>query len=215
MGVYLTIDVEFPDRPANAEDAWQEILAALDRHGALATMFVQGKWAEAHPDRVRRIRDAGHLVGLHSYWHAAYPALSDAGVREDLDRGRTALWTAAGLEPQPWFRLPYGRGVDEQRITELLAAEGYTHVDWTLDPADWHQGNDADGVAGFLEREAPADDHPSVVLLHSWPRNNSSSSNNRPNARIKHPSVPHRRRRAQGRTRVPPFPHLADRARDC
>jgi peptidoglycan/xylan/chitin deacetylase (PgdA/CDA1 family) len=167
MSVHLTFDVEFPDRPANADDTWSAVLDILARHDAPATLFVQGKWAEAHPDRVRRMRDAGHLVGLHSYWHAAYTCLSDAGVREDLGRGREALQTA-GVDAGRWFRLPYGRGADSPRVAELLAAEGFGHIHRTVDPRDWHQDTDAEAIAGSVGKAA-AGGGPTVVLLHSWP----------------------------------------------
>ena len=64
--VALTFDAEHPDRswcpPGNAE----RILDALRDEDVPATVFVQGRWAQAYPSTARRIADEGHLVGHHS-----------------------------------------------------------------------------------------------------------------------------------------------------
>jgi peptidoglycan/xylan/chitin deacetylase (PgdA/CDA1 family) len=57
--VALTFDAEHPDRPAPPGNG-EALLARLDRRGARATFFVQGRWAEANPQTVRAIASAGH-----------------------------------------------------------------------------------------------------------------------------------------------------------
>jgi hypothetical protein len=42
-----------------------------------------------------------------------------------------------GLDPRPWFRLPFGRGCRLTRITNALEADGFRNVHWNIDPQDW------------------------------------------------------------------------------
>jgi len=62
-GVFLTFD----DGPTPGITEW--ILATLDKYDAKATFFVLGKNVEMYPDLFRRIVDAGHKVGNHTYHH--------------------------------------------------------------------------------------------------------------------------------------------------
>ena len=62
-GVFLTFD----DGPTPGITEW--ILATLDKYDAKATFFVLGKNVEMYPDLFRRIVDAGHKVGNHTYSH--------------------------------------------------------------------------------------------------------------------------------------------------
>ena len=45
------------------------LLDLLARHGARATFFVVGSHAERHPELLQRMRDEGHIIGIHNYVH--------------------------------------------------------------------------------------------------------------------------------------------------
>ncbi len=51
------------------------VLDALAERGVPATFFLIGEHAERHPGIVRRIHDAGHLLGNHSHRHGHADAL--------------------------------------------------------------------------------------------------------------------------------------------
>lgn len=56
--------------------------AVLDRLAAYrvaATFFLVGERVVAHPALARRVADAGHAVGYHSFTHALLPALAARG----------------------------------------------------------------------------------------------------------------------------------------
>jgi peptidoglycan/xylan/chitin deacetylase (PgdA/CDA1 family) len=167
--VALTFDAEHPDRPWCPPGNATRILDALGSAGARATFFLQGRWAEAYPDVARRIADEGHLVGCHSHFHAAMPLLSDDGMADDLRSARAAIEAAAGRDPRPWFRCPWGEGADDPRVLGALATDGYRHVGWDVVVDDWEPDRDgptiaADAIAGIEARGDGA-----VVLLHTWP----------------------------------------------
>lgn len=165
MRVALTIDTEHPDRPCSGR-ALDGTLAALA--GVSATFFIEGRWARANPEEAMKVAAAGHVLGNHSQHHAPFDFLTDSGIAKDLAEAEETIQAVMGRSPRPWFRCPFGAGMDDARVLAAISAEGYTHVGWDVDPRDWHEDNDAVAVeqavlAGVGERED------SIVLLHSWP----------------------------------------------
>jgi peptidoglycan/xylan/chitin deacetylase (PgdA/CDA1 family) len=165
----LTFDAEHPDRPRCPPDAPDRILDALADAAVRATFFVQGRWAEAYPERARRIVSEGHLVGHHSKYHARMPLLHDEGLREDVIEGAEAIHEACGVDPHPWFRCPFGAGHDDPRVLAILQELGYRNVYYHVVLDDWEPWRTGrqitdDAVAGVLEQGDGA-----VVLMHTWP----------------------------------------------
>ena len=167
MRVALTFDTEHPDRQCT-ENALGLILSSLADGGAPATFFVQGRWARSSPDEARRIASAGHLIGNHSHHHAPMDSLTEAGFRADVSEAEAMIREVTGVDPRPWFRCPFGAGMDDAEVLRRLEEMGYVHVGWDVDPRDWHEDSDAEAVARrVLEGIRTRDD--SIVLLHSWP----------------------------------------------
>jgi len=167
--VALTFDTEHPSRP-HAPGGLDAILAALAERDVRATFFLQGRWARSDPARARAIAGAGHVVGSHAHHHAPLTALRDEWLSQEIDLAQEAIAGAAGVDPRPWFRCPFGAGGDDPRVLAALGAAGYRHVGWDVDPEDWAPGRTADElVARVLDgvRARAPDD--SVVLMHSWP----------------------------------------------
>jgi peptidoglycan/xylan/chitin deacetylase (PgdA/CDA1 family) len=166
--VALTFDTEFPGRPtvAGVED---RLLAALGEAGVCATFFLQGRWVRANPEQARRIAAAGHLIANHSNFHAPMDGLDDELFRLDVRKAEETIWTTTGTDPKPWFRCPFGAGMEDERVLVALAELGYRHVGWDVDPEDWNEEHDAETVErlvldGLSERDGEA-----IVLLHGWP----------------------------------------------
>lgn len=166
--VALTFDAEHPDRPTEP-GVTARILDVLGEGGVPATMFIQGRWAEAEPVLARRIAAEGHLVANHSHHHARMTLLTAAGIVRDVRAAERVLHAVTGRDPRPWFRCPFGAGAGSRRVADALAAIGYVDVGWHVDGRDW-----ASGSAACLEervvRQATAHGDGAVVLLHGWPR---------------------------------------------
>lgn len=111
------------------------ILESLADECVKATFFLVGSMANAYPEWVRRIHDAGHTVATHSYSHPRYfRRLSyEKGVGE-IDRGIAAVKAALGERPlAPFFRFP---GFGSTRAFETYLAERGL-MTWGADvPAD-------------------------------------------------------------------------------
>lgn len=166
--VALTFDAEHPDRPTEpGVDA--RLIALLRETRVPATFFIQGRWAEAYPGLVRQIRDGGHLIGSHSFYHARLPLLSDEGLAVDIADAEAAILAASGVDPRPWFRCPFGAGMDDARIREAIAAAGYRHVAWNVVGEDWDPARAPADVEATVVDGAAHHGDGTVVLLHAWP----------------------------------------------
>ncbi len=72
------------------------VLELLDQYGARATFFVLGWVADRFGQLLREIRDAGHELACHSYWHRLIYRLSPEEFRQDTLRAKQAIEDAAG-----------------------------------------------------------------------------------------------------------------------
>ena len=166
--VALTFDAEHPDRPHHGEHtAW--VLDELARLDVRATVFVQGRWADAFPGLARRVADEGHLVGSHSFYHARMPLLTAAGFAEDLREAERVIHETTGVDPRPWLRFPFGAGADDADIVDRLPALGYRHVGWDVELYEWDPGRSAPEVASRAVAGVDARGDGAIVLFHTWP----------------------------------------------
>lgn len=157
------IALTFDDGP---NDPWTgRLLDILAHHQVRATFFFIGRFARQRPDLVRMVRQAGHLVGNHTYTHPVLLFQKPSKVREELAACNSALEDALG-EPIRYFRPPHGA-----RRPDVLAAArelNLTPVLWTAMGHDW-DASCAECISTRLEREITRDrrhHRGSNVLLH-------------------------------------------------
>jgi peptidoglycan/xylan/chitin deacetylase (PgdA/CDA1 family) len=167
LRVALTFDMEHPDRPPEPRVS-ERILDTLATVGVRATMFVQGRWAEAYPELVQRIAAEGHLIGNHSHYHVRMPLLTRAGMATDVTSAQQAIVDACGIDPRPWFRCPFGIADTGTRVSGVLARLGYRDVGWHVTSEDWDARSGAE-VEERVLRGVDENGDGSIVLLHGWP----------------------------------------------
>lgn len=168
--VHLTFDAEHPNRPHHRSGGAEAVLDVLATHGVMATFFLQGRWASANPRVAGRIAQEGHMIGSHSNAHVRMTRLSDQGIAAEVSESRERILDATGVDPEPYFRCPYGDGHEDPRVIAVMTKLQYRLVGWDVDPEDWNQAHTtADLVAavhaGLAARSGPAP----IVLLHTWP----------------------------------------------
>ncbi|MBF9072674.1 polysaccharide deacetylase family protein [Streptacidiphilus fuscans] len=137
----------------------RQVLRILDRYGARATFFSVGHHVAALPDEVRRIADAGHELGNHSWSHPYLPDLTPSQLQEQLDRTTEAVAQLTGQAPTR-FRPPYGALTPEV----LAALDGHptTLTLWDVDSRDWTRPGPEQIATTVLGAARPG----SVVLMH-------------------------------------------------
>jgi peptidoglycan-N-acetylglucosamine deacetylase len=133
--------------------------AVLDRlaaFGVTATFFLVGQRV-ADPALVRRIADAGHLLGNHTFSHEVPRWRDFAAVRADVAKCQELVPEAMLFRP-PLGRLTPGLWLTARRL-------GLRVVNWSLDSGDWRCRSEADAAACAAEVLAlvrPGD----IVLFH-------------------------------------------------
>lgn len=117
------------------------ILDTLRKYGVKATFFIVGKNARLYPEFVRREKDEGHSLAVHTYSHEYKKIYSGVpAYMGDLYRTQDAIYDAAGEKPLI-FRFP-GGSVNKynRRIRGSLEAElgkrGLRYFDWNVTGAD-------------------------------------------------------------------------------
>ena len=88
-----------------------KVLAALKHECVLATFFLVGRNAAAHPELARRELAEGHSVGHHTYSHPLLNRMAPNKAEAEIDRGiaadELALYGKRSREPTtPFFRFP-------------------------------------------------------------------------------------------------------------
>ncbi|MGW1604715.1 polysaccharide deacetylase family protein [Streptomyces eurythermus] len=137
----------------------RRILEILDRYGIRATFFCVGHHVAALPDEVRRIAEAGHEIGNHSWSHPFLPDLTAEQLREQLDRTAEAVARVTGEAPTR-FRPPYG--ALSPKVLAALDGHPTTLTLWDVDSRDWARPGPERIAATVLEAAGPG----SVVLMH-------------------------------------------------
>lgn len=136
------------------------VLDMLATHGITATFFVVGREAELHPQLVRRISDAGHTLGHHSWTHSEPALTSSATLLAEIDRTVALLASITGRVSDR-FRPPKGQ-LSTAKFIGLMRARQRIAL-WSLDPRDYAM-TDAAELTAWARATVPSAGE--IVLLH-------------------------------------------------
>ncbi len=137
----------------------QQILAALNQHGARATFFVLGCWAAKHPELIARMVAEGHEVGNHTWSHPDCTRISSSAVAAQLQRWEGLLNPIIGGRAR-YFRPPYGAANGSVRTT--AGNLGYNIAMWTADTNDWRRP----GADAIYSRAVAGARDGAIILMH-------------------------------------------------
>jgi peptidoglycan-N-acetylglucosamine deacetylase len=140
-----------------------KLLDVLARHQAKATFFMLGREADAYPDIVTAVANAGHAICNHSHSHCDFQQVSH---RRRIAEIRSCSKSLGQYETKI-FRPPYGR----ENLASHLAARslGYQVVKWTISTGDWTGISSAEIYTRMRETLKPG----AIVLLHDGSANDS------------------------------------------
>ena len=115
-----------------------QVLEILASQCVKATFFEIGRMAQAYPEGVRKLRDAGHTIGTHSQNHPlSMNRMSTERARQEIDDGIASVKAALGDDADtalvPFFRIPGLLRADN--VEDYLSTQGIQI--WSADfPAD-------------------------------------------------------------------------------
>lgn len=149
------VALTFDDGPSRTQTP--AILETLDRLGAHATFFEEGRHVRGREALMRQILALGDEIGNHSFHHPVDPG------EAELASTQAAIRAATGFTPC-LFRPPYG---EMNRVEKAAArANGLELVFWTLDSEDDAHPGVGPIRARVVRRAKPG----SIVLLHDGGR---------------------------------------------
>lgn len=139
----------------------KRVLDILEAEQVRATFFLVGEFIEANPLEAKRIIEAGHEVGNHSYSHPRMVLVDYASVAGELER-TDELIREAGFTGTIHFRPPFGRKLFS--LPRYLDDNGITSITWDVAPETWDDKIQpkAEIVEKVLQEARPG----SIVLLH-------------------------------------------------
>jgi peptidoglycan/xylan/chitin deacetylase (PgdA/CDA1 family) len=115
-----------------------QVLDILASQCVKATFFTIGRMAEAFPEGVRKLRDAGHSIGTHTQNHPlSMNRMPVERARQEIDDGIASVKAALGDDAAltPFFRIP---GLSRtEGVEDYLASQGIQT--WSADflADDW------------------------------------------------------------------------------
>jgi polysaccharide deacetylase family protein (PEP-CTERM system associated) len=138
---YISAESERQEIEANT----LEIVELLAEFGQRATFFILGRIARDMPGLIRRIAEAGHEIGCHSFEHRRLFHFPRPDVQRFLGEGKRYLEDAGGV-PVVGFRAP-DFSITNRNIWafDVLKELGFLY-DSSVMPTDLH---DVYGIGGF------------------------------------------------------------------
>jgi peptidoglycan-N-acetylglucosamine deacetylase len=126
--LYLTYD----DGPH--PDTTPQLIELLASENILATFFLIGAHVEKHPELVKQLADAGHVIANHTHHHEFLPMLTSHRIETEIGKANDAIFQACGQTPT-FFRAPYG--VLDARVADCLKERSMNPVYWSSVSEDW------------------------------------------------------------------------------
>lgn len=149
-----------------------KILDILTHECIGATFFMIGKRAEAAPELARRLREAGHTLGSHSWSHVKLSGLPADRAIDDIRKGYEAVERAAYGAPRPpdaprLFRFPEWSATPA--LLDFTHGRNITAVGADISPTDWRGHPPEVTLARLRELLDKADR--GIIVLHDNQKN--------------------------------------------
>lgn len=149
------VALTFDDGPTKNTDA---ILSLLDDYQMKATFFLIGKDIEGQPEEARKIAEAGHQIGNHTYSHKRMVLKSPAFIKHEIEKTDNLI-ADIGYTESIVVRPPYGK--------KLIGFPYYLNkhkretITWNLEPDTFFTQAD-EKVRYVKENIQPG----SIILMH-------------------------------------------------
>jgi len=147
-----------------------EIISILDAYNIKATFFLVGSSIERYPEDARKLVEAGHEIGNHSYSHQVMILKRPGFVKREIETTDNLI-REAGFEGPIYFRAPYGKRLFA--VPFYLKRSGRVHIMWDIEPDSHGEVSRSPEkiVEHVVERVRPG----SIILLHPFYENRRPS----------------------------------------
>ncbi|MGV2942006.1 polysaccharide deacetylase family protein [Mesobacillus sp. LC4] len=149
------VAITFDDGPTQNVE---RILPILEKYNAKATFFLIGNEIKKNPEQARKIAEAGHQIGNHTYSHQRMVLKSPSFIEKEIDR-TNELIKQTGFEGEIDFRPPNGKKLFG--LPYYLNQQNIDTVTWNLEPDSFYNSS-AEKIQYVKDHVEPG----SIVLLH-------------------------------------------------
>jgi peptidoglycan/xylan/chitin deacetylase (PgdA/CDA1 family) len=144
--------------------AWGEqfvppLLDELRAARAPATFCLVGRWAEQHPELVRRMAEDGFDFCNHGFTDHDWAGIGETAAATSIRRADAAIQALTGRRPALFS--PH-KGEFDAAVLAAAAATGHTLVLWSRDTIDWQNPP----LYRVLERTAGRARAGDIILMH-------------------------------------------------
>ena len=155
-GPYVAIT--FDDGPNPTQTP--RLLKMLKDRGIKATFFCLGECVAHSPEIAQQIVREGHEIENHSWSHPQLSKMSEAAVRDQIDRTQNVIRQTTGVTPT-MLRPPYGALTVRQR-TWANVTWGCKIILWDVDSLDWKHRSPAKTESIIMSETKKG----SIILCH-------------------------------------------------
>jgi len=113
--------------PCRVADNSRRLLDLFDGNEVKATFFTLGWVAKRFPALVREIRDRGHELACHSFWHRKVDSLTPAEFRDDTRQACDAIEQAASVRVVGYRAPTWSISRHSPWALEILGEEGFEY----------------------------------------------------------------------------------------
>lgn len=148
-----------------------EILDILQENNIKATFFIVGKTiTDEGEDALRRMKNEGHAIGIHTYSHACSEIYcSVERFLKDFNMVYEQIYEITG-ERANIYRFPWGSNNGYSKnikdaLMEEMERRGFLCYDWNVDANDSVGKPTEYSIRRNIEKDLKNQDHP-IILLH-------------------------------------------------
>jgi peptidoglycan-N-acetylglucosamine deacetylase len=105
-----------------------QILQILQDNNIHATFFVMGLSVKKNPAMLKKVFDAGNVIGNHTYTHPNLAKLGEKAIESELTKNDEVIYKTIHVHPI-LMRPPYG--MSSSTANAVLAKLGYKKITWT------------------------------------------------------------------------------------
>ena len=132
-----------------------QALDILKKYGVKATFFMLGQNVVSNPDIVKRVKNEGHQIGIHTWDHPVLTKLPMETVKKEIFDTQTAIYNVVGIKPTI-TRPPYGA-----INSTIQNAIDQSFIMWNVDSLDWKTRN-TKAIMQEVSKTQPG----SIILMH-------------------------------------------------
>ncbi|CEG25711.1 polysaccharide deacetylase family protein [Bacillus sp. B-jedd] len=149
------VALTFDDGPNSNVDP---LLQLLDKYNAKATFFLIGKDIEKHPEEAKKLVEAGHQLGNHTYSHERMVFKSPSYIKSEIEK-TDQLIRESGFDGEIDFRPPNGKKL--VGLPYYLKKNQRETIMWSLEPDSYYE-KASEKVKYVKENVEPG----SIILMH-------------------------------------------------